>query len=425
MISFVSLFVGLVFGIVNVQLAAGAGVDRVELFLDGRPIAQLRAPFVAPIDLGCDPAPHELVAVAFDAKGRRLDQARQWVNRPRASAEAGFVLEPGPGGRGRIAQLTWRSLTGEVPRSISVTFDEQPVAVTDPSRIEIPAHDPQQVHSLRAELDFGGEVRATAEAIFGGPRRIEAFTEMTAVAVELDEGGVLPPPELLAGWFEKDGVPLEVAAVEDGPADVVLVFEGSALERFRRSYRRPVVPTPSGLPDDFSYCFLFPVGQMTAQSTMVANVYPISRRLGRVDGATSWIAGRLIDGPVWTRKGQRLADAVAVASLAAAGQERRRAVVLILGPEAEDGSHLTPGEAMGFLEKLRVPLHVWSIGMKLSPEAAQWGGGRKIASARQLDVAIAELSEQLKRQRIVWVEGTHLPQAVTLSALATGVRLAR
>jgi len=425
MISFASLFVGLVFGIVNVQLVAAANVHQVELFLDGRPVANLSAPFAAPLDLGCDPAPHELVAVAFDAKGRRLEEARQWINRPRSAAEASFNLEPGRGDRERIARLTWRSLTGEVPRSVSVTFDGKPVPVTDPSRFEVPPHDPSQVHSLRAELDFGGDVRATAEAIFGGPRRIEAFTEMTAVAVELDEGLVLPSPELLSGWFEKDGAGLEVAAVEEGPADVVLVFEGSALARFRRSYRAPVVPNPSGLPDDFSYRFLFPVGQMTAQSTMVANVYPISRRLGRVDGATSWIAGKLIDGPVWTRKGQRLADAVAVAALAAAEGERRRAVVLILGPEAEDGSLLSAGEAMSFLEKLRVPLHVWSIGLKLSPEADRWGGGRKISSTRQLDLAVTELADRLKRQRIVWVEGTHLPQSVTPAASVSGVRLAR
>jgi hypothetical protein len=190
-------------------------------------------------------------------------------------------------------------------------------------------------------------------------------------------------------------------------------------------YRAPVVATPSGLPEDFTFRFVFPVGQMTAQSTMVSNVYPISRRLGPNDGALSWVAGRLVDGPAWTRKGQRLADAVAVAALAAAGEERRRAVVLVLGPEAEDGSLLTPGEAASFLERLRVPLHVWSIGMKLSPEAARWGGGRKIASARQLDTAMTELARLLERQRIVWVEGIHLPQAVTPTASAAGSRLAR
>ena len=116
MISFASLFVGLVFGIVNVQLVAAAGVDRVDLFLDGSRVAELREPFRAPVDLGCDPAPHELVAVARDARGKEVGRVRQWVNRPRANAEAALVLEPGRGDRGRIARLTWRCLTAENPR---------------------------------------------------------------------------------------------------------------------------------------------------------------------------------------------------------------------------------------------------------------------------------------------------------------------
>ncbi len=375
MISFASLFVGLVFGIVNVQLVATTGVHRVELFLDGNQVAELSAPFATPVDLGCDPAPHELVAVARDEQGRQLDSIRQWINRPRSAAEASLVLEPGPGDRGRVARLSWRCLTGEVPRSIAVTFDGRPVPVTDPSRIEVPPHDPMQVHSLRAELDFGGDVRAVAEAIFGGPRRIEAFTEMTAVAVELDEGRSLPPPEQLAGWFEADGALLEVAAVEEGPVEVVLVFEGSALERFRRMYRAPVVATPSGLPEDFTFRFVFPVGQMTAQSTMVSNVYPISRRLGRADGALSWVAGRTrrrprvnAQGAAARRRGRRGGARRRRGGEAARGRPRP-------GPRGRGREPPIRRRGRELPRALRVPLHVWSIGMKLSPEAARWGGG--------------------------------------------------
>lgn len=71
MISFASLFVGLVFGIVNVELVAAAGVERVELLLDGRPVAELHEPWRTPLDLGCTPAPRELVAVAYGSGGAR------------------------------------------------------------------------------------------------------------------------------------------------------------------------------------------------------------------------------------------------------------------------------------------------------------------------------------------------------------------
>lgn len=425
MISFASLFVGLVFGIVNVQLVATAGVDRVDLLLDGSLVAELRDPFLAQVDLGCDPAPHELVAVARDARGKEVGRVRQWVNRPRANAEAAFVLEPGRGDRVRIARLTWRSLTAENPHTITVTFDEKPVRVTDPSRIEVPAHDPRTVHVLRAVLDFGGNVRTTAEAVFGGPRSAEAVTEMTAVAVILDKGQTMPPAEKLTGLFERDGVPLEVAAVEEGPFDVVFVGEGSALEPFQKLYQSRKDPFVPELPVDLGYRFLWPVPQVAAQSTMLANIYPITSRFTPVDGTVGWFGTRRLDWPPFSKKSQRLADAVAVAGLAAAEQERRRAVVLLLGPDAEDGSLLTPGEIGSFLAHLRVPLFVWSIGRTASPEARRWPAGPTIQTARQFDGAVSALLESLSRQRIVWVEGTWLPQTVVPAASAAGIRLAR
>lgn len=425
MISFASLFVGLVFGIVNVQLVAAAGVDRVDLFLDGLRVAELREPFVAPVDLGCDPAPHELVAVARDARGNEVGRVRQWVNRPRANAEAAFVLEPGRGDRGRVARLTWRCLTAENPRAVTVTFDEKPVEVTDPSRIDVPPHDPRTVHVLRAVLEFDGNVRTTAEAVFGGPRLSEAVTELTAVAVVLDRGRALPPAAQLTGWFEREGVPLEVAAVEEGPFDVVFVGEGSALEPFRKAYQSRRDRFVPELPLDLGYRFLFPVPQLAAQKTMVSSIYPISSRLTPVDGTIGWSATRSLNWPAFSRKGQRIADAVAVAGLSAAEQERRRAVVLLLGPDAEDGSLLTPAEAAGFLAHLRVPLHVWSIGRTRSPEAARWPAGPSIQTARQFDGAVSGLLEGLSRQRIAWVEGTWLPQTVVPAASAAGIRLAR
>jgi hypothetical protein len=425
MISFASFFVGLVFGIVNVQLVVAAGVDRVDLFLDGGRVAQLRQPFLAQVDLGCDPAPHELVAVALDARGKEVGRVRQWVNRPRANAEAAFVVEPGRGGRGRIARLTWRCLTAETPRSVVVTFDDRPVRVTNPAQIEVPPHNPDEVHVLRAVLDFDGNVRTTAEAVFGGPRSAEAVTEMTAVAVVLDKGRTLPAAERLSGWFERDGIPLEVAAVEEGPYDVVFVGEGSAFEPFRRAYesrRDPFVPE---LPVDLGYRFLWPVPQLAAQKTMLANIYPITSRFTPVDGTIGWFGTRRLEWPSFSRKGQRIADAVAVAALSAAEQERRRAVVLLLGPDAEDGSLLSPAEAAGFLAHLRVPLFAWSIGRTASPEARRWPTGPTIQTARQFDAAVSALLESLSRQRIAWVEGTWLPQTVVPAASAAGIRLAR
>ncbi len=425
MLSFASLFVGLVFGIVPVTVVATAPVVRVELYLDGERVADLGKPFEARLDLGCEPAPHELVAVGYDDRGRQVDRIRQWINRPRPPAEATLLLEPGSGGKERFAKLSWRCLTEENPRSMTVTLDDVPLPAEDPAAIALPPHDPSKVHSLKAVLDFGGGVVATTETIFGGPRRTEAFTEMTAAAVELPGGGGLPAASDLTGWFESRGRPLEVAAVEEGPREVVVLCEGSALASLQKLFRYRTTAFEPSLPEDAVLRYVWPVAQSATQSAMRTNVYPITRPLGPGDGSLSWIATRRLDWPAWRPGEQRISDALAVAALAAADGERRRAVVLLLGPEAADASLLSPVETTAFLGHLRVPLVVWAVGAKSAPKATPWGDATPITTARQFDAAVAALFEKLARQRIVWVEGTHLPQDVQAGALAGEVRMAR
>ncbi|MHB1044915.1 MAG: hypothetical protein ACYC4P_02780 [Thermoanaerobaculia bacterium] len=454
MISFASLFVGFVIGIVNVELMASGGVDRVALLLDGRPVVELREPFRAPVDLGCDPAPHELVAVAYDGEGKELGRARQLINLPRPTAEASLVLEEGRGGMGRVARLTWRALVGEAPKAFSVTFDGNPLAFADPRRIELPPHEPAQVHFLRADLEFGEGVSASAELIFGGSKRSEALAELSAIPVEPEGEASLPSAAEMTGWLEARGVPLEVEGVEAAGVDVVFVVEGSAIRHLRRAasrsadeYRRSSGSfpdprkNPSGTPTfrrwggtggrrlsvpvDLRFRMQRPVARMTAQKEMVANLFP----------STRWFAyraltpGRLVDALLSLSEeppsGQRLADAVVVAGLEAAKGNGRRAVVLILGPNAKDEGLLGAEEAKSFLTRLGVPLQVWSAGRKHSREAVRWKAKRVLSDTREVEGAVAELLEAAARQRIVWVEGSHLPQDVALGALAKGIRLAR
>jgi hypothetical protein len=454
MISFASLFVGFVIGIVNVELMASGGVDRGALLLDGRPVAELREPFRAPVDLGCDPAPHELVAVAYDAEGKELGRAWQLINLPRPTAEASLVLEEGRGGTGRVARLTWRALVGEVPKALSVTFDGNPLAFADPRRIELPPHEPAQVHFLRAELEFGEGVSASAELIFGGSKRSEALAELSAIPVEPEEEASLPSAAEMTGWLEARGVPLEVEGVEAAGVDVVFVVEGSAIRDLKRAasrsadeYRRSSDSfpdprkNPSGTPTfrrwggtggrrlsvpvDLRFRMQRPVARMTAQKEMVANLFP----------STRWFAyraltpGRLVDALLSLSEeppsGQRLADAVVVAGLEAAKGNGRRAVVLILGPGAKDEGLLGAEEARSFLTRLGVPLQVWSAGRKHSREGVRWEAKRVLSDTREVEGAVAELLEAAARQRIVWVEGSHLPQDVELGPLVKGIRLAR
>ena len=225
MISFLTLFLGLLYGVGTVELSVEPVVARVELYVDGSLAAEMgRPPWQARIDLGGEIAPHELVAVARDASGARVGEARQWVNRARPDAEARFVLEHDPSGRATVARLVWRCLVSPEPVSISVSFDGQPIESKDPARIPIPPHSKDVSHVLVADLDFAEGITATAVASVGGASKGDSSRELTAFPIRLSEGKrSLPAPAKLAGWFEAGGRPLAVAAVEKGPAEVIFV----------------------------------------------------------------------------------------------------------------------------------------------------------------------------------------------------------
>ncbi len=425
MVSFATLLIGLVFGHVNVSLAVSRDVAWVDLLLDGTRVARVEAPWTAALDLGRPPAPHELVAVAFDARGRELASARQWVNRPRASAEAAFALDRDAAGRFRAARLTWRCLTSERPTSVAVTFDGKPLAAPDPTRIELPHHVPEQVHFLRAELKFDGGVGTTAEIAFGGRIKDEARKELTAVPVVLERGASLPGAEALEGWFVSGGEPVPVVAVEEGAKEVVFVCDVAA----QRALGRPQLTwgdsRDGSLAGDATVRFLSAETRSTVHSDILARVYPISRPVAgaRIRSAARAFYGR----PAGPPGLQRIADAVATAALAAADGERRRAIVLVLGDDVLDRSDLGVQEAKSFLESLRVPLRVWHSVPSAARAARAWQGEAPELVRSQLDFAsaLAALDDSLESQRIVWVEGARLPQAVRLGPAARGIRLAR
>jgi hypothetical protein len=292
------------------------------------------------------------------------------------------------------------------------------------ARIEIPTYAPQNVHFLRATLSFPGGALAVADAIFGGSKSLESARAMTAVPVILAADASLPPPGEMAGWFEARGAYLEVLAFDDDRQEVVLVCEASAREALRRvNGRRDDRVVGRG--NDLGFRYLWPISESKRQSTMLVNSNPISQTFTRDNGGISLALLTRLNWPAAPPKGQQIADAVAVAALTVAAEQRRRAVVLLLGPDAFDASRLSPREAEGFLEHLRVPLAVWSVGKTRSPEAARWRGAIAVSTRREIDAALTSLYDRLNRQRIVWVGGSYLPQEVVISPAARGLQLAR
>ena len=108
--------------------------------------------------------------------------------------------------------------------------------------------------------------------------------------------------------------------------------------------------------------------------------------------------------------------------MAAARSGRRRVVLLIVGPDPVDQSQLEPSAALGFLRRLRVPIVVWTP-VWGAEKIGAWGPTVLISDRQNLVRAYSALSKQLDRQRIVWLDGLHLPQAISLSPQAEGIRL--
>ncbi|HEX9667964.1 MAG TPA: hypothetical protein VGC93_00650 [Thermoanaerobaculia bacterium] len=429
MVAFASLWLGVVAGNVPVELLVPPDTARVELFLDGRPAGVLAAaPWKLPVDIGEELAPHELVAVATDAAGGEIGRARQWLNLPQPPAVLEVTLETDPE-TGGVARVAWAAVGGAQPLQVRATLDEQPLPAGDPAVVTLPPFAAESPHLLRVEAEFPDGYSARRDLVFGGVLAEELTFELTHVPVLL-EGKRLASEIVVLGGGER----LAPIAVEEGEADLVVVLDPSAREELGALARevarmgtmhpgargllakvdgRFVAPLPAGT----GLRVMWPVARRTARQALRWQVFAHTQELPAREGGLLWHLLRLGDP---TRKGApALTDAVAVAGLAAAQNTRRRAVLLILGPAPQDMSLYAAAAVRRYLERLRVPLHVWTIGKGDAPAA--WGEVERVRNLAGFERAMRRLSELLERQRIVWVAGAHLPQSLALAPEVQGV----
>lgn len=114
-----------------------------------------------------------------------------------------------------------------------------------------------------------------------------------------------------------------------------------------------------------------------------------------------WLLGR-VSGPATTTK-LRMADAVAVAASESLHSGRRRMVLLVLGRE-DDGSRYRPTTVRRYLQRIGVPLRVWSLtGGSADPE---WGEVENVSAPAFLRDATDRLRRELDRQRVAWLPVT-------------------
>jgi hypothetical protein len=101
---------------------------------------------------------------------------------------------------------------------------------------------------------------------------------------------------------------------------------------------------------------------------------------------------------------------------------------LILGAAAADRSQLDPAQVRYYLERIGVPLFVWSTHVGSWHEArgaSSWGRIEDVSSPMRLLRAIREVRQALDRQAVMWVDGIHLPQWIELEPAPPGVSLLR
>ena len=397
--------------------------------------------------------------------GSELGRSEQTVNLAPQQAEAEIAVERDEAGRAAALQVVWDTVSDAVPSSLLVSFDDAPLElpeeVASPLRVALPVHDARQVHFASAELTFPDGAAARAEVAFGGDFGEAVSSQGTAVPLLV--AGRLAPADA-AGWLRARPLgsgaapsPLHPLAVEGGEADLVAVVEGSAqaeLSALRRRFeetggRSLESEAAAGLAAGDRFTLVDPVPRgapagATRRDATAYDLFHASPPRFASQGGTVWQLTHVFF-PAGAP--QHLADAVAMAAMQAAAGSRPRAVLLVLGPDARDDSRFTPAQVRRFLGRLHVPLAVWWLereGRELDRGerreaaaergerklrerafAAAWGGVEEVTGFRDLVRAAEDLRGRIGGQRMLWVEGLHLPTEIEVAGASAGAEAAR
>lgn len=448
MIEIVTLFLSLVFGPQIVEVDVHPDVASVEIVVDGETVERLDGPLWSGwIDFGPMLRAHRLEAVALDEDGRELDRAIRFLNLGHHRQAGRMVLVEDKRGRPEAVRLRWESVGQRAPIRLEMFFDGEPIPVDDPRHVELPSFDPDQFHFVSAVLHFDNGGTDRLELGFGGRLGMEVSTELTAVAV-LPRPGEKPPDEdeLARAFRHRDtGRPLRVHGVKKCRAEVVFVrdagvqlhlddlvaslageprttawMRGHALQAMENDRPNRVrLPDSVGrvgrLPLRTKMRLLAPRAAPLEPVGVSADMFLVSPPLGTADRGL--LAVTVEEEPQQFEK--QVASAVALAGLIAHGTNRPRAVVLLLGEGGDDVSRTSELDARSYLGDLGVPFFVWAF--EPLPDDSPWGAVQSLGepgdfrgTKRGFIDAADRLADALARQRLVWIEGSHLPREVEL-----------
>lgn len=429
-IAFLSLFFGLITGRYPIELSAGGQVAAVEILVDGKSAGIFQGPpWKIPVDFGPALLPHEVTARALDAEGVFVAEAREWVNLPHSLVKADVFLEGAEQDKPpRSARVTWANLQGQTPRSVTLTFDGLPLPLDAQGRATLPPHDLKTIHVVTADVEFTPLRSVRRDLAYGGEYGSEVSTELTGVPVRARLGEV-PPSEKLAGWLTAGGEPLSVVAVEEGPATLYVVRSPNVLEAARLGRKGKGSLKSLNLGSQDRIRFMFPFSQRFQGSEGLSDLFESSPPFDSQQGSLPQLVQRVVrtEAPserLQPKSKRRIADTVAVAGLEAVKENRRRAILLVLNGNEEDDSLYDPANVQRLLATLRVPLFVWYLEKPAPGSAtAAWAGAVDATFVGNVVDSVVQIREELRSQRIVLVDGRHLPQSITLTPAASGLEL--
>lgn len=424
MIRIAPLLLGLVSGVIEVELTVDSEVAAVVLELDGAAVERLSgSPWRARVDLGPEILPHRLTAVALDGAGRELGRTSHDYNLYRPPAGVEYVLHRNSKGWLTMLELSWPARAGAAPGRFAVSVDGRAVEADDRTQIWLPPLDPASFHLIEAVVEYSDGSVARDWLGFGGPTLGDDCTPVTPIQAEVSDDRAVAR---VAGG----GEPPRVVAVERGDVELIVVRDAAAARGVGRFLpRRSVSGALSGARDAKTAREIHSVKLAPHEwVSLVDSSRPRSAR-ARLDPhaleprSTSAQPGDF--GLFWHLRAQLpdsgetaawTSDAVALAGARVATGRRPAGVVVVLSGSSEDaGSALEPDAAMRYLDAVGVPLAVWYLG-KAEQAPPTWGEPVEVRSLGDLEKALDALRGSLERRAVVWVEGRHLPGQVTVGA---------
>jgi hypothetical protein len=394
-IVFVSRMLGLVAGEQHVEVQVDSEVRKVEVRRDGERVAVLdKAPWTTMVDLGPELNPHELTVVAFDAEGNERGRDTQAINVATPAAELGILLDRDASGK-VVASIRWSHFAHEDPKKLVVKLNGRVIGKGKVTRtFALGALDPAEMHILGAEATFEGGLTSRKEIVFGGAYSEQMPAELTPVVVRKKKD--VPNGPATCFRFGDRNIPR--ATIENGSGSALFILNGH-----RGAPRRNEPPSIRGENSLFRIT-----------NAEIRIVHPVALRVDHAHGSTRLFDSNVINGINGTQRLisaartpygiARIADAVGSAALRTLRGGQRRVVVVVIGHDpAVDRSLNTPANIRRYLERVGVPLRVWSLTGPRPDLADTWGEVQDVSTSAGLLAATDDLRKDLDSQKVAWL----------------------